>query len=58
MRVLVTGGRGFVGTRLVARLSERGDEVVATDREVDVAPVRYPPVVLMMPLGLPVVQEV
>ena len=36
MRVFVTGASGFVGRRLVARLGERGDAVVATDREVDV----------------------
>ena len=29
MRVLVTGGSGFVGRRLVAALRERGDEVVS-----------------------------
>jgi NAD dependent epimerase/dehydratase family enzyme len=28
MRVLVTGGTGFIGRRLVARLAARGDEVV------------------------------
>jgi GDP-4-dehydro-6-deoxy-D-mannose reductase len=37
MRVFVTGAAGFVGTRLVAALRARGDEVVARDRELDVA---------------------
>ena len=32
MRALVTGGSGFVGTHLIAHLSEAGDDVVATDR--------------------------
>ena len=32
MRVLVTGGTGFVGQHLVQRLKERGDEVVVTTR--------------------------
>ena len=36
MRALVTGGKGFVGTWLVAHLQACGDEVVAVDREVDV----------------------
>ena len=31
-RVLVTGGAGFIGSHLVARLVERGDEVVVLDR--------------------------
>jgi len=37
VRVFVTGARGFVGTRLVARLAARGDAVVGVDREVDVS---------------------
>ncbi|MFP5375859.1 MAG: NAD-dependent epimerase/dehydratase family protein [Acidimicrobiia bacterium] len=32
-RVLVTGGAGFIGRELVARLCDRGDEVVVLDRE-------------------------
>ena len=32
MRVLVTGGAGFIGRQLVARLCDRGDEVVVLDR--------------------------
>ena len=31
-RVLVTGGLGFVGSRLCAQLAERGHEVVCIDR--------------------------
>ena len=31
MRVLVTGGAGFIGSHLCARLVERGDEVAAID---------------------------
>jgi nucleoside-diphosphate-sugar epimerase len=37
MRVLVTGAAGFVGRRLCARLGARGDDVLARDRELDVA---------------------
>ncbi|MEM9694616.1 MAG: TIGR01777 family oxidoreductase, partial [Myxococcota bacterium] len=32
MRIVITGASGFVGRRLVSRLSERGDEVVALTR--------------------------
>jgi GDP-4-dehydro-6-deoxy-D-mannose reductase len=37
MRVMVTGADGFVGRRLVARLIAEGDQVHASDRELDVA---------------------
>ena len=30
-RVLVTGGAGFIGSHLCARLLERGDEVLCVD---------------------------
>ncbi len=33
MRAFVTGGTGFIGGRLVAKLRERGDEVVAVVRD-------------------------
>ncbi|MHB8681172.1 MAG: GDP-mannose 4,6-dehydratase [Acidimicrobiales bacterium] len=36
MRALVTGGKGFVGGWLTSHLRERGDEVVAVDREVEI----------------------
>ncbi|HLW45582.1 MAG TPA: GDP-mannose 4,6-dehydratase [Acidimicrobiales bacterium] len=36
MRVLVTGGRGFVGRWLSAHLAEQGDEVTVVDVETDV----------------------
>ena len=36
MRVLVTGGRGFVGAWLDAHLTGEGDDVTATGEEVDV----------------------
>ncbi len=32
MRTLVTGGAGFIGSHVVARLVERGDEVVVLDK--------------------------
>src|SRR5437588_10861013 len=35
MRVTVTGATGLIGTRLVARLLERGDEVTALSRDPD-----------------------
>lgn len=31
MRVLVTGGSGFIGSYLVERLLDRGDEVFVVD---------------------------
>jgi GDP-4-dehydro-6-deoxy-D-mannose reductase len=37
---LVTGGKGFVGTWLVAHLQECDDEVVVVDREVDIGDAR------------------
>lgn len=36
MRVVVTGGRGFVGRWLTSHLQERGDDVLGLDSEVDV----------------------
>ena len=33
MRAFVTGATGFLGGRLAARLTERGDEVVALVRD-------------------------
>jgi GDP-4-dehydro-6-deoxy-D-mannose reductase len=36
VRSLITGGRGFVGTWLAEHLSERGDEVVRIDQEVEI----------------------
>lgn len=36
MKALVTGAHGFVGRHLHAHLAERGDDVVAVDRESDV----------------------
>ena len=32
MKAFVTGGTGFIGSRLVRRLRERGDDVVALVR--------------------------
>ena len=32
MRVLVTGGTGFIGERLVRALAERGEEVIVLSR--------------------------
>jgi GDP-4-dehydro-6-deoxy-D-mannose reductase len=37
MRVFVTGAAGFVGRRLCAALAARGDTLIASDRELDVA---------------------
>lgn len=42
MRVLITGGTGLVGRRIVARLRERGDEVVVLSRSAEVGK-RVPP---------------
>jgi uncharacterized protein len=35
MKVLVTGATGFIGTRLVAHLRARGDDVIALTRDVE-----------------------
>src|SRR6476646_7333617 len=37
MRVVVTGGAGFIGRAVIARLADRGDEVVALVRDPDSA---------------------
>lgn len=37
MRVLVTGGTGFIGRRLAAELEARGDDVVALSRDPELA---------------------
>lgn len=41
MRVLVTGGTGLIGTRLVRRLRERGEEVLVLTRRPDSARERF-----------------
>jgi uncharacterized protein (TIGR01777 family) len=41
MRVFITGGTGLVGSRLVRRLSERGDEVVVLTRRPPAAKERF-----------------
>src|SRR5262249_51206303 len=41
MRVFVTGGTGLIGTRLVRKLRERGDQVVLLTRRPDTAPQRF-----------------
>ena len=38
MRVVVTGGTGFIGERLVRALAERGDEVVVSSRRAGSSP--------------------
>ena len=35
MRVLVTGGAGFIGTQLVKKLSESGHDVISVDNAID-----------------------
>ena len=40
MKILVTGAAGFIGSRLLARLAERGDEVVGIDNINDYYDVR------------------
>jgi len=40
MKILVTGAAGFIGSRLMARLAERGDDVVGLDNINDYYDVR------------------
>lgn len=40
--MLVTGGTGFVGRRLVAALARRGDEIIVLSRDADAAARRLP----------------
>ena len=35
MRALVTGGAGFIGSRLVKKLSDAGHDVISIDRTID-----------------------
>ena len=35
MRVLVTGGTGFIGSRLVKKLDKAGHDVISIDRSLD-----------------------
>ena len=41
MKAFVTGGTGFIGERLVGRLRERGDDVVALVRSREKAAPRF-----------------
>jgi uncharacterized protein YbjT (DUF2867 family) len=42
MRVAVTGGTGFIGSRVVRMLRERGDDVVCLARDPSKASTREP----------------
>ena len=35
MKVMVTGGKGFIGRRLVVKLAEQGNDVIVVDKELD-----------------------